>query len=90
MVVKIIGMIIAGLFGSISEYFRKKELEKQAAQAEALRRHVESMKEAVHTQGAVDEKVREYEAAQAAAKTAEEKYASIKAWNERMKNWGQK
>ena len=82
---KVLGSIFVALIGRFIEYFRRRELEKQAARAHDLERTVKSMREAGEQEDKVRDKVAELKKQSGKVQTTAEKLDKIRRFNEAMR-----
>jgi hypothetical protein len=86
----ILGSIFAALLGKILEWFKQSELEHQAALAQELKQHAESVAAAGTVQDAVDQAVIAHQQAVAQVTDLQGQLDAIKAWNTKSRELKQR
>lgn len=81
----ILGSILAALFGKLLAWFKQGELEQQAALAQELKQHAESVAAAGAAQDAVDQAVFAHQQAAAQVTDLQAQLDAINAWNTKSK-----
>jgi hypothetical protein len=79
----ILGSIFAALLGKIMAWFKQNELEQQAALAQELKQHVESIQAANAAQGQVDAAVAAHQEAAAQVTDLQGQLDFINQWNQK-------
>jgi uncharacterized protein involved in response to NO len=85
MFAKIIGIIFSALVGRIMEWFKTNELEQQAALAQELKQHAESVIAAQANQTEVDLAVQAHQAAAAQVTEVQAQLDELRRWNQKSK-----
>lgn len=79
----ILGSIFAALLGKILAWFKQAELEEQAALAQELKQHIESLAAASAAASAVDAAVSAHQAATAQVTDLQAQLDEIRRWNDK-------
>lgn len=85
MFAKIIGIIFSAIVGRLLEWLKTNELEQQAALAQELKQHAESVIAAQAAQATVADAVLQHQEAAAQVTELQAQLDALKKWNEKSK-----